>query len=285
MYIDTDTTYLGLFGNPVKHSLSPLMHNLTLQKMGLNCIYLPFKVDPINLGDAVAAVRSLNIRGVNVTIPFKEAVLKYLDELSEEARACGAVNLISNENGCLVGYNTDGKGFLAAIKEKRVPLKGRALFIGAGGAARSLAYELARTGVKHIDFLDINHKAAERLAEFITSANSINTDAALMSEEKFMELSREADIIINCSPVGMYPHNDQSPVSLLDVSKETVICDVIYNPLTTKFLLMAQDKGVQTVNGLSMFVNQGALTLEIILGIKPPVDYMKEVVRHKLEEK
>lgn len=284
MQIDTGTVYLGLFGNPVKHSLSPLMHNLTLQKMALNCVYLPFEISRNGIQDAVAAIRSLNFRGVNVTIPFKEEVIKYIDDLSEEAAACGAVNLISNEKGRLVGFNTDGKGFLLSLQEEGVVIKGRALFIGAGGAARSLAYEMAKAGIGHLDFMDIDHRRAADLAEFITRVTSCSTDAFAMEEEKFVALSARADIILNCSPVGMYPHNDESPVLSLDfVKSQTVLCDIIYNPLKTKFLLMGEERGLKTINGLPMFVNQGALTLEILLGISPPLDYMKEVVRNQLE--
>ncbi len=284
MFIDAETVFLGLFGNPVEHSLSPLMHNMTLQKMGINCIYLPFKINPGDLGDAVKALKKLNIRGVNVTIPFKEEVIKYLDVISDEVRTCGAVNLIKNENGQLVGYNTDGRGFIGALEEANVEIKGRVLLIGAGGAARSIAYELAYRGVEHIDFLDINYETALNLADFIAAAAAISTNAWFMNEEEFILLSRNANIIINCSPVGMYPDVEQSPVSSLETLDETVICDVIYNPLKTRFLLMGEEKGLKTINGLSMLVYQGALTLQILLGIEPPVDYMKEVVCHKLQK-
>ena len=142
--IDTDTRVLGLLGNPIKHSLSPLMHNAVFAEMGLNYAYLPFQVQEEQLKEAVTSIRGLSLKGVNVTIPFKEKVIPYLDELSEEAIACRAVNVICNQNGRLIGYNTDGKGFVRALKEENVAIKGRAVFIGAGGAARALAYELAR---------------------------------------------------------------------------------------------------------------------------------------------
>jgi shikimate dehydrogenase len=205
-----------------------------------------------------------------------------LDELSEEASACGAVNVIKNDNGHLTGYNTDGRGFIAGLREADVPLKGRALFIGAGGATRSTAFELARAGITHIDFLDTDNDRAVTMAGFIKSS-TCSTSGNKMSEETFTDLSKFADIIVNASPVGMFPHIDSSPVTSLDmVRSNTVLCDLIYNPIKTRFLQMGQEKGLKTVGGFSMFVYQGAFTLEILTGIKPPVEYMKEVVLHQL---
>lgn len=283
--IDTDTRVLGLIGNPIKHSLSPLMHNAAFEKMGLNYVYLPFQVQEKELKEAVASIRGLDLKGVNVTIPFKEKVIPYLDELSEEALACQAVNVICNQNGSLVGYNTDGKGFIRALKEENVAINGRAVFIGAGGAARSLAYELAREGISEIIFMDLDYDKGAELAKFIAASNLCDTYAEIMDQDKFGIYSKKADLIVNCSPVGMHPHIKQAPVEDLSrVSSEAVLCDVIYNPLTTRFLQMGQVRGVKTINGLSMFVYQGVLTLEIMLGIKPPADFMKEVVRLQLEK-
>jgi shikimate dehydrogenase len=282
MRINADTQYLGLFGDPVAHSLSPLLHNYILQEMGYNYIYLPFAIPGERLEDAVNAIRSLNFRGVNVTIPHKEAVIPYLDEISPAAAACGAVNVISNENGRLRGYNTDGAGFIASLQEAEVPLQGRALFIGAGGAARSLAVSLAAEGISQLDFIDINLPRAEALADSLALSH-ISAAAYLMSTEKFTELASLCNIIINCTPVGMYPAIDESPVAALDMLQPgAVVCDIIYNPLHTRFLAMGQARGLKTINGLSMFVHQAALSLEIWLGIKPLLQPMKEVLRREL---
>lgn len=282
MRVNANTQYLGLFGNPIGHSLSPLLHNFILQKMGCNCIYLPFAVPGENLKDAVNAIRSLNFRGVNVTIPHKEAVIPYLDDVSPEAATCGAVNVICNENGRLRGYNTDGAGFIASLQEAQVPLQGKALFIGAGGAARSLAVSLAAEGISALDFIDIDLPRAQALAGSLPL--DVPAGAYLMSEEKFTELASSSNTIINCTPVGMYPDTDKSPVATLDMLQPgTVVCDVIYNPLNTAFLAMGQVRGLQIINGLSMFVHQAALSLEIWLGIKPPLQLMKEVLLRELE--
>lgn len=284
MCINANTQYLGLFGNPVAHSLSPLLHNYILQKIGCNWVYLPFAVPGERLEDAVNAIRSLNFRGVNVTIPHKEAVIPYLDDISPEAAACGAVNVISNENGSLRGYNTDGAGFIASLQEAEVALQGKALFIGAGGAARSLAVSLAAQGISQLDFIDIDLPRAQALAGSLALPSDIPARAHPMSEETFTKLAGLSDIIINCTPVGMYPRIEQSPVAALDMLQPgTVVCDIIYNPLNTAFLAMGQTQGLKTINGLSMFVHQAALSLEIWLGIKPPLQLMKEVLLRELE--
>lgn len=282
MVINADTKVIGIIGSPLKQTLSPLMHNLTLKQMGLNYAYVPFPIDKNSLSDALNGLRGLNILGLNVTIPFKEEVIPLLDDLSEEARGCGAVNVIKNVDGYLTGYNTDGRGFVTSLKEAGVSLEGRALFIGAGGAARSTAWELAQAGISHIDFLDTNVAKASMMADFINNSNC-SSAGINMREEIFGELCKLADIIVNASPVGMFPQIDQSPVDSLDmVPDHTVLCDLIYNPLTTRFLSMAQERGLKTVSGVNMFVYQGAYTLEILTENKPPVEFMKEVVLHQL---
>jgi len=279
MLINSQTLLIGIIGNPLEHSLSPRMHNLTLSKMGLDYIYVPLEVAPNWLGEAVAGLKALNFKGVNVTIPYKKAVIPYLDELSPEALACGAVNLIKNENGYLTGYNTDGRGFMASLAEEGVGSIKRVVLIGAGGAAHSIAYELAIAGVEQISILDLDEAKACELARFVESLPAGKADGAQMSDELFSRLSQNADLIINCTPVGMYPDVDNTPVrSLNNVQPDTVVYDLIYNPISTRFLSIAQANNLKTINGLSMLVHQGALTLKILTGATPPITYMKEVV-------
>lgn len=281
--IDTVTKIVGIIGNPLKQSLSPVMHNATLQKMGLNYIYLPFTIKPDQLDDLLTAVRVLNIRGLNVTIPFKQLILPRLDDLSDDARACGAVNVVKNVNGRLIGYNTDGRGFIASLNEQKIPIEGRAVFIGAGGAARSVACALATSGISHIDFLDINETRAVEMAESLKE-KKWSCNGYSMDDARFAELSRNAEFIVNASPIGMYPGIDASPVPNLDgVSQNCVVCDLIYNPNPTRILMMGQKLGLRTVSGFSMFVHQGALTLEIWTGLKPPLGFMKEVAVDALQ--
>lgn len=281
-----NTTLLGLLGNPVEHSLSPLMQNSAINRMRLNYVYLPFKVEPQHLANAVAAIRALNMGGVNVTVPFKEKVIPYLDELSRSAQNCGAVNLIKNENGHLIGYNTDGQGFIRSLAEQGIIPQGRVVVIGAGGAARAVAYEISNLNVEHIDFLDIDTAKADHLADTIRKGANCSTIGQLMNEENFEACSIGADLIINCTAVGMYPNVEGCPVKSLDHCQPgTVVCDLIYNPIHTRFLLMAQAQGMKTVGGLSMLVHQGVLSLEILTGHTAPVAYMKEVVFSYYEDK
>jgi shikimate dehydrogenase len=285
MIINNDTILMGVIGNPIGHSLSPLMHNQAVERLGLNYIYLPFKVDPARLGEAIEAVRALGLRGINVTIPFKEKVIPYLDEISAEAQACGAVNLIKNEQGRLIGFNTDGKGFLASLADEGVSHINRALFIGAGGAARSLAYELAQSGVNRLDFLDIDLAKAQTIASLVSSSTDCLGTSYLMSEELFSDLCKQADLIINCTPLGMFPNQDVPVCSMHNVSSHTVVYDLVYNPLTTRFIAMAQKKQLKTINGVSMLVHQGAIAFEILTGAKPPIALMKEVVLNHLRSR
>lgn len=286
MMINLETCLLGIIGNPLTQSLSPLMHNKVFENLGLNCLYLPFEVGAGNLGSTLEALKVLGFAGLNVTIPYKTEVIPYLDELSPEAAACQAVNCIKNYQGRLVGYNTDGKGFMRALQEKGIGPGERALLIGAGGAARSVAYNLANNGCRSMGILDIDSSRAEALAVFIESNSSCRANPQLMTPDSFGNAAAEAELIVNCSPVGMVPQKDRSPVdSLLMVRKDAVLCDLIYNPVETRFLQLGQQRGLKTINGAAMFIHQGALTLEIILEIIPPLAFMKEVISNELEGK
>lgn len=282
--IDSKTKLIGIFGYPLQHSLSPIMHNKTLQHMGLNYCYVPLEVKPDDIGKAVEAIRIFDILGVNVTIPYKEKVIKYLDGLSPEAKACGAVNLIKNEAGRLVGYNTDGQGFVCGLQEAGVEVKGKVLIVGAGGAARAVGYALAEN-VQEIFFLDIEKSKAEELAHFITRQTGTKSEGLEMNPSILNELKCIADIIINSTPVGMFPKVSATPIDNLDgVKEQAVLCDLIYNPLQTKLLAMGQEKGLYTINGLPMFVHQGALTLKILTGEEPPTSYMKDVILNQMQQ-
>lgn len=286
MLISTDTIWLGLLGNPLGHSLSPLMHNATLKYLGINALYLPFTVPGERIGDAVRAIPALNLRGVNVTIPFKEAVIPFLDELSPEAQACRAVNVIANQQGKLVGYNTDGQGFIAALQEAKAAVPENVLILGAGGAARALVFALAKEGAKTFYLLDREENRARELARALGSFyQGVEARPLLMSEDTFQQISAQAGMIVNCTPVGMSPHDDVSPVeSLNEVRPGTVLADVIYHPLSTRLLQMGAARGLVTINGVAMFVHQGALTLKLLLGVEPPLEFMGEVVYNQLKQ-
>ena len=282
--IDSNTALMGLIGYPLGHSLSPLMHNNALDKMGLNCVYLPLQVEPHRLGAALEGLKALNFLGVNVTIPYKKEVVHLLDKLSPEAKACGAVNLIKNDNGCLIGYNTDGKGFMASLEEAGIESHATVLMIGAGGAAHSLAYELTRAGTAQLYVLDIIEEKAVALAESVNNWPGGRGTGMKMSTGNFDALSRQADLIINCTPVGMYPHVEKTVVDSFEgVPPNTVVYDLIYNPVVTRFISTAQASNLKTINGMSMLVHQGALTLEILTGRRPALTSMKEVIIDRVQ--
>lgn len=285
MDINADTILLGLLGNPIGHSLSPRLHNAVFADMGINAVYLPFSLQASQLGQAIYGLQSLGFRGVNVTIPFKESVVPYMDELSVEARDCGAVNVIHFENNKMIGHNTDGAGFIQALREEDVAVKGRTMILGAGGAARSIVAALARAGMNEIEIFDIEAGRAEHLASLIPVSSGTRIKGRLLTEADFSRSARESNLIINCSPVGMYPRIDAAPVENLNsVQPQTVIVDIIYNPEETRFLQLGRKQGCKTLNGVPMFVHQAALTLQILLEISPQIEFMKEVVRHSLKK-
>ncbi len=285
MNINADTICLGLIANPIGHSLSPQLHNAVFNKLGVNAVYIPLAVEDAQLEQALYGLQSLGFRGVNVTIPFKERVVKYMDELSAEAEACGAVNVIHFEQGRMIGHNTDGLGLLMSLQQEGVDLQHKALILGAGGAARSIVTALARAGISEIELFDIEAQRAENLVSLLADRTAARLSGHLMNEAHFLSSARTAGLIINCSPVGMHPHISASPIATLKgLAGPTVIVDIIYNPEETRFLQLARQEGCKTINGLPMFVNQAALTLEILLGISPPTEYMKEVVRHCLKK-
>lgn len=284
MNINTDTLVLGVIGNPIRHSLSPQLHNAVFSKLGLNAVYLPFAIEDVQLEKALTGMQNLGFRGINVTIPHKEKVIPYMDELSAEARECGAVNVIHFHKGKMIGHNTDGQGFVRSMQEAGVQIQGKALILGAGGAARSIVAALSRAGMNQIELYDIDARRAADLAS-LASDGTARITGQLLDETAFLSSARTASILINCSPIGMHPNVESSPVSSLEgVGDDTVVADIIYNPEMTLFLQMAVREGCKTINGLPMFVHQAALTQEILLGIEPPVEYMKEVVGHCLKE-
>jgi len=255
-----------------------------MQKMHFNGIYLPLEIKPDKLESAFKTIKALNLRGFNVTTPYKEKIIPYLDELSPEARDCGAVNTIVNREGKMVGYNTDGKGFLASLAAAELHPGGRVLILGAGGAARAIACSLSSCpAVTHIYLLARNLSQAQQLAQLINKKGLCGASSHRLADDSWNELCKQASLIINCTPVGMYPRIDESPISSMDnVPPDTVIYDIIYNPLPTRFLKMAQDKKLRTLNGLNMLAYQGAFSLELWIGQKAPLKDMLTFLENHL---
>jgi shikimate dehydrogenase len=270
----------ALFGCPVHHSLSPFMHNDAFQRMNIAAHYHAFHVEPEHLKDAVAGVRALGIAGLNVTIPHKTAVMPLLDEVDAKARRIGAVNTIVNENGRLIGYNTDGPGYVRALEEEtNVDIQEkRILLIGAGGAARGIYFSLIDHGAKQIDICNRTVSKAKQLIEEGGAAVS----SAVYSLNEAEQRLGEYDIVINTTSVGMYPNVEEVPLSLANLKEGTIVSDIIYNPLETKWLKEARERNAIVQNGVGMFIYQGALAFEKWTGIFPDVERMKKIVTEQL---
>jgi shikimate dehydrogenase len=241
------TRIYGIFGYPIGHSLSPLMHNAAFAHQGLDAVYLPFAVHPARLKVAVKSITALHICGVNVTIPHKQAVMAWMDELSPEARLIGAVNTIHLRDGRLHGYNTDGIGFLRALEEVGSDVVGRTvMLLGAGGAARAIAVQLCLSGIRRLLLANRTPTRAEDLAAFLKQ-NIPHADIIVvaMGESSLAVHLPDADIVVNATSVGMHPH------------------DIVYRPLHTPLLHAAQRQGARTVDGLGMLLHQGAKAFEI----------------------
>ena len=260
-----------LLGNPVRHSLSPLMHNTALEAMGINGRYTAFCAT--DAGEALAGIRGLNIRGASVTIPFKTDVMKYLDEIDRDARALGAVNTIVNDAGRLIGYNTDWMGLIQSLKDK-MNLNGKTVAIlGAGGTAHAAAYGVIREGGKLIILNRTEEKGRRLAAQFACPFYPLSNAGRI-----------SADVLVNTTSVGLYPDVDQSPVQADILSRFEYVMDVIYNPLKTKLLCDAEAAGCKILSGLEMFVHQGAGQLKLWTGKEAPLALMQKTVRERLEK-
>ena len=283
--INGQTQVLAVYGCPVEHSLSPAMHNAAIAILRLHYIYIPFSVQPSELRSAVQSIRSLCIRGVNLTVPHKESVLAYLDWISPEANAVGAVNTIHNENGCLRGYNTDGYGFMQPLTDDGISVQGkRALVLGAGGAARSVVYRLAMDGAEVLianRTVDRARALAQSVNEFIGAERVkwIGYDESA----RLANAAAEAELIVNATSMGMHPDvANMPPIPLSSFHPRQIVYDLIYNPAETLLLTEARKAGADTRNGLNMLAYQGAEAFRIWTGISPPVERMLEALKRKL---
>jgi len=274
--VDSATLLYGVFGDPVRHSKSPIMLGRAFAETGKNAAYVAFHVKPEALGDAVRGVRALGICGVNVTIPHKVEVMKHLDDIDETARSIGAVNTIVNRDGRLIGYNTDGIGYVRSLKEETgaAVAGARILMLGAGGASRGVGYALAKEAPAKLYVANRTAAKAEELANDLAAA----TDAVGIGWDRIDHIIGEVDIIINTTPIGMHPNADDVPIDVSGVRKGAVVSDLIYNPLTTKLLREAEAAGAVVHGGLGMFVYQGAYAFEYWTGEPAPVAAMREAV-------
>jgi len=262
----------GVFGDPISHSLSPVMHNKAFTFSGYNGVYFPFSVNAI--GEAVSAMKTLGMRGASVTLPHKIRVMEYLDKIDVMAERIGAVNTILNQDGILTGYNSDAMGAVSALTERRSLESQRVAIVGAGGAARAVGYSIVELK-GNIIVVNRTAKHGEKLAA------DLGGEFTPLSEIQNID----CDILINTTPVGMFPEVNETPVPGTFLNKHMTVMDIIYTPLQTRLLKEASAAGCETINGLPMFVYQGAFQFELWTGIQAPVEVMREAVSEALEIK
>lgn len=274
----------GLIGHPIGHSLSSDMHNVAFQKHGIVAHYESFDIQPPDLQKAIEGMKAIGIAGFNVTVPYKVSVIQYLDEIDEEAERLGAVNTVINRDGRLFGTNTDGRGYLHALMNKvGQDLSDKSvLVIGAGGAARGVAITLDHHGVHRID---IANRTMAKANELIRDGVSHTTSKQPLTLEKAMRQLGNYDVIINTTPVGMFPNVDEMPMYLNELKRGTLLSDLIYNPIRTKWLQEGEKRGATVLDGVGMFVGQGALAFELWTGISPDREQMRRTVLKLLGER
>ncbi len=278
------TRICGIIGDPVEHSMSPVMHNAAFEMLGLNYVYLPFHVRKEGLRTAINGMRALSITGLNVTIPHKMAVIPFLDKLDLLAGRMGAVNTIANENGELTGYNTDAPGFVQALRAQGVEPDGkRIVILGAGGAAKGISFILAGAGARLVILNRTFHRAKE-LASQIAQDCQQKIEAMTLNEANLKRAFDGADILVNTTSIGMTPHVDRTPVAGNLLDSRLVVSDIVYNPLETRLLREAKAAGARTIHGLDMLVWQGALAFEKWTRQKAPFEIMKKAVVKALHD-
>ncbi|MCG3210805.1 MAG: Shikimate dehydrogenase (NADP(+)) [Anaerolineae bacterium] len=272
------TTLVGLIGWPVEHSLSPAMHNAAFAQLGLDWAYVPLPVQPSNVRHALQGLAALNFVGVNVTVPHKQAVIRYMDELSDAARIIGAVNTIHLKDGRMLGYNTDAVGFLNSLLEAGCDPKGRRVSVlGAGGAARAVVFALCRA---EADAVTVFNRTAERAAFLVDDLAEAFPDSRLafapLTSEALRQMDHHVDLVVNTTSVGMSPHPENCPwPEDVPIPNDATFCDLVYNPLETIFLARARLAGAATIDGLGMLVHQGAYAFQQWTGQQPNVEVMR----------
>ncbi|MFX1296158.1 MAG: shikimate dehydrogenase [Promethearchaeota archaeon] len=276
--ITASTKILGIIGHPIEHSMSPIMHNAALRDLGLDYIYLVFDVPPIRLKEAVKGFKALNVEGLSVTLPHKETIIKLIDEIDSAAQTIGAINTIKNEDGIFIGKNTDGEGGKKAILDAGHDIiEKNILILGAGGAAKAICYTLAKDANK-IVISNRTENRAKRLAMELKNKVDIHIEATNNSESTLRREIKTTDILINATPVGMYPLISKSPINKEILHNQLLVFDLIYNPLETQLIRDAKLIGCKTLGGLDMLVNQGALAFEWWTNKKPNSTLMKEKI-------
>ena len=280
--ISGKTKLTGFFANPASHSLSPLMHNLAFSHWGIDAVYLAFEVDQTNLRQAVESIRTLDMLGVNVSMPNKTAVLAYLDQLSPEAELIGAVNTIVHQEQCLIGYNTDGMGFVRSVNETGHPIKNQKIVVlGAGGAAKAIVVQMALEGAQEITIYKRLNATFLPLKEYFAKVSEktgcpIRLHDYADESQLALDLS-QANLLINATDIGMGSKKDQLPITDVKLlHSQLAVFDLIYSPSETRLIQEAQKMGIKAYNGLGMLIHQGAIAFELWTHREMPVQNIRE---------
>lgn len=279
MEISAGTKLCGLLGHPVGHTVSPQMHNAAFNFLGLNYVYLAFDVDSGQLARAVRGLKALGALGFNVTIPHKVAIMRLLDKLDDTARDSGAVNTVVFRDDGAVGYNTDVYGVEETLRKVEELRLGRAMIVGAGGAARATATALIRLGFREMIIVNRRLWRAAALARRIRKKGMKVRSAELMDAGKY---SRGCTLIVNATPIGMWPHVNGAPLSAREIPEKAVVLDLVYNPPLTRLLEEAEKAGAKAVGGLHPLVEQGAKAFELWTGVRAPREVMWKAAEEAL---
>lgn len=286
MKINGKTKVLGILGSPVEHSLSPAMHNASIQALGLDYAYVPFHVEEEDLGTAVNGLRALGVKGFNVTIPHKTAVMPFLDKISPEAELSGAVNTVSSEKNSLVGYNTDGTGLLKSLREDLEfdPAGASVLLLGAGGAARGALAALCTAGISRVIIANrTGRRGLELMEHFIGKFSSISFGISSIEPMELETNLKSVDLLLNTTSVGMNG-SAFTGINLAAMSSGSAVYDMVYSPPETPLLAEAAKIGITRANGLGMLAAQGEAAFSIWTGIEPPPGFMRECLMNEMRE-
>ena len=284
MKIDGYTRLAAVVANPIKHSISPFIHNSAFEATNTNGVYLAWEVDATELAETVANIRRYQMYGINLSMPYKEQVIPYLDQLSEEACLIGAVNTVVNREGTLIGYNTDGKGFFKSLPSFKISRK-RLVLLGAGGAAKAILAQAILDGVSQISVF-VRSSSIEKTRPYlekIQNATGFRVDLfALEDIQELQDSITKADLLVNATSVGMDGSSQPIPTSIV-LPEKLLVADVIYQPFETPFLKWAKNQGNQSINGLGMLLYQAAEAFELWTGKEMPTDQIWELLKQKYQ--
>jgi shikimate dehydrogenase len=281
--INPNTKLCAVIGNPVEHSLSPAMHNRAFQELGLDFVYLAFRVEDVR--SAVAGMRALeNFRGLSVTIPHKVAIIDHLDEIADVDAQIGSINTVVNEGGKLRGFGSDGPGARQALADGGAQVEGQpVLILGSGGAARAIAFDLAhRATPSSLFVLGVIEDELCALVSELREKTAVNATGEIMSEDGLAKRIAESRVLIHATPIGMHPREGESLVPPELLHPDLTVMDIVYNPYETRLLEDARARGIKTIPGIEMFVNQALLQFEAWTGRSAPREVMKQVVLDRL---